>query len=332
MSQLTVEQIAKHLGMTVDQVKQGLAMGTISPKGDRVTGVSLGPGGAKLPPSGAAASPAVNPGQFAAAQAQGSAAGSSSDPVIPLWRARFGPSGKEAGTDDAGAGVAAQTAPVKGAATASGNSSQADLYFANLLMDKDKFKEFQDAAVKSGQLAPEQANDVTQLAALWKKAVGWAQNFKVAAGVEMTPVEAIQHVAEMTGSASLAAQAYAASHFTGDKVTVDQKVADKTFGFGSSKNGLAERLQQSLGRNPTPGELAAYQHGMDAMAQANPIVTTTTHHYQNGQNTGNDSVASGGFDAVAAYQQMASADPQVAANQQATTYMTALKDALGAAV
>jgi len=80
------------------------------------------------------------------------------------------------------------------------------------------------------------------------------------------------------------------------------------------------------------GELAAYQHGINTVAQANPIVTKREDTFAHGQQTAQTDTSTGGFDLAAAQQESASsASPQVAAHQQATTYYSALVQALSAA-
>lgn len=141
----------------------------------------------------------------------------------------------------------------------------------------------------------------------------------------MTPFEAAQKVAENTGSAMLAKQAYAAAHFTGDKNFTQEQYN------GQPAN--VQTLHDLLGRDPTPGELAAYQHGVANVAAENPTVTNTTTHYKNGEAVGQTNVTTGGYDErQAEIDAASSASPEVAQNQQATTYYNALVDALRAAV
>ena len=100
----------------------------------------------------------------------------------------------------------------------------------------------------------------------------------------------------------------------------------------SVPSGSQEALRQLLGRNATPGELAAYNHGLNTTAAANPNVKHSTGTFVNGQQTSQQDTLSGGYDTAAAEQQAASsASPQVAAHQSATTYYSALVQALQAA-
>ena len=133
-------------------------------------------------------------------------------------------------------------------------------------------------------------------------------------------------VAQNTGSALLAQQADSAAHFTGNKTstssTVDNRVNSQT----------GDVLHQMLGRNPTAGEQAAYQHGLNSVAAANPEVTTSVNQYKNGTQVGQTNTVTGGYDQqAAAIQQASSASPEVAKNQQATTFYDALVKAIGAA-
>ena len=104
------------------------------------------------------------------------------------------------------------------------------------------------------------------------------------------------------------------------------------FNLGRRHQRAREQRAQSI-EIERLGENAAYQHGIQATAAANPTVTTSTNHYTNNVQDAQSNVVSGGYDQNAAYQQAASsASPDVAKNQAATVYYNALRTAIGAAV
>lgn len=205
----------------------------------------------------------------------------------------------------------------------------ANAKFSEILFDQKKLEEWQKLVVKAGILTPTEATDAVKLEAAWKTAVNWALNIKAATKgkTEVTPFEALEAVAQNTGAAALAAQAYAKEHFTGTK-TVTSKSTNSTYGAQEG-----EALRQLLGRNPTPDEERAYRRGLAEYAEANPVITAQSTTYQNGEAVAIDQQTSGGYDqSAAAWASASSATPEVAANQQATTYYDALVRALGSAV
>lgn len=209
------------------------------------------------------------------------------------------------------------------------NQDMANAKFSEILFDKGKLEKWQELVVKAGLLTPAEATDAVKLESAWKTAVGWAINIKAVTkgATEVTPFEALQAIAQNTGAATLAAQSYAADHFTGTKSTTSTST-NTTYGAQQG-----EALRQLLGRNPTPDEEKAYRRGLADYATANPTVTKQATTYQNGEPVAQDTTTSGGYDqSAAAYQSAATASPEVAANQQATTYYDALVKALGAAV
>lgn len=283
----------------------------------------------------------LNASIFSQAQAQGASA--SGGLTIPVFRDRdlnqtpIGPSDSSANALEhrlgAGKNSSANAAEggYKGPTTvglpSQLNEDQAVTQFATILADPDLYRSWAQIALEAGLVAPEKMNDAVALGQAWKQAVAWAINFKAASNgtVELTPFEAAQKVAQNTGSALMAQQAYAAAHFTGDKVTNTKSV--------NEQDPDSQMLHDLLGRNPTKGELAAYQHGVATVAKANPTNTQTTTHYEDGQAVSQENVVTGGYDERQAQIDAAyAATPEVAANQQATTYYDALVRALGSAV
>lgn len=283
----------------------------------------------------------INGNAFAQAQAQ---SGSSDNLTIPLFRDRdlaYVKIGKTTSSANAaehklsyGKNSSANalenaiaTQPKQVGLPKQFTQDQASTQFATILSDPDLFKQWSALALNAGLITPDQSTDAIALGQAWNKAVEWALSFKAASSgtVELTPFEAAQKVAENTGSAMLAKQAYAAAHFTGDKQYTQEQY--------NQQPAAVQTLHDLLGRDPSPGELAAYQHGVANVAAEHPTVTNTTTHYVNGEATGQTNVTSGGYDErQAEIDAASSASPEVAENQQATTYYNALVDALRAAV
>ena len=213
------------------------------------------------------------------------------------------------------------------------NMTEADAKtaFGTLLTNKDKMTEWQQLALKAfpNIVNANTVNDATALGRAWDLAVSAAVNIKAASKgtTEVTPFEAAKIMAQNTGSGLLAQQEYAASHFTGNKTTSTTTVDQRTGQSG-------DVLRQLLGRNPTAGEKATYQHGLNQVAAANPVTSTDVSAFKDGKDTGQTTrTITGGYDQRAAeIEQASSASPDVAKNQQATTFYTALVSALGAAV
>jgi hypothetical protein len=276
------------------------------------------------------------------AQAQASGGGSANGPTIPVFRDRnlndtpIGHTDSSAnalehhGANKNRSANAAEHALSQGLGTVGlptmMNEDQAVTQFATILSDPDLLKSWANIAMEAGLVSPDKTTDAVALAAAWTTAVKWAINFKAASGgtVELTPFEAAQKVAQNTGSALLAKQAYAAAHFTGDRVGTQQTVNDQP--------APEQTLHDLLGRNPTSGELAAYRHGVSEVARAHPTNTETTTHYEDGTAVSQKNVITGGYDEQQAQIDASyAATPEVAANQQATTYYDALVHAIGAA-
>jgi len=244
--------------------------------------------------------------------------------TIPLWRAthkvtsrHIGPGGEETFRSQS-----QNTTPDQYAVDA------ASTQFGVLLMAPAKMAEWGDLAWKAGLITADNRNDANALGKAWDIAINWAVNIKKASNgsTEVTPFEAAKMVAQNTGSALLAQQADSAAHFTGNKTV--ETTTDKRPPANSG-----DVLHQLLGRNPTAGEQATYQHGLNQTAAAHPISTERVGHYVDGALTSSTSTVTGGYDEHAAQiQQASSASPDVARNQQATTFYQALVDAIGAAV
>ena len=246
--------------------------------------------------------------------------------TIPLWRHTFKRPVRDINANGT-QGTTITTSEQKGGTRYT--SDDASVQFGALLLDKAKMHEWGDLAWKAGWVSADNRNDASALAAAWDKAIGFAVNIKRATNgaTEVTPFEAAKIVAQTTGSQLLATQADAAAHFTGNRTSTTTNV-DHT---ANAQTG--DVLHQLLGRNPTAGEKATYQHGLNQVASANPTTTTSVDTVKNGQTTATVNTTTGGYDEkAAAIQEASSASPDVAKNQAATTFYNALVSAIGAAV
>lgn len=95
-----------------------------------------------------------------------------------------------------------------------------------------------------------------------------------------------------------------------------------------------QAAQQLLGRAPSDSEVASFQGFLNAKEKANPALSTVKTNYDaSGQDIGSDTTkTSGGVDADAQNMiamQQAEKNPEYGAYQAATTYMNALKQAIG---
>ena len=241
-----------------------------------------------------------------------------SELTIPVWRNKPSvPRGRKG--DDRPMGTTASTQMIE---------TDAQTQFGTLLLDKGKMAEWSKIALDAGLISAVDVNDGVKLGRAWDTAVAWAVNIKAATNgaTEVTPFEAAKLVSNNTGSALLAQQQYAKDHFTGDKTTTSTTTDNRV------NSGSGDVLHQLLGRNPTAGEKASYQHGLNKVAAANPETTTSVNQYKDGVQTGQTNTVSGGYDQRQAQIDQASQDPNVAKEQQATTFYSALINAIGAAV
>lgn len=274
---------------------------------------------------------ATNPPTSAFGTASAGSFLTGSTATIPVWRIAPTPNPGGAGSSAAADNQYNLAHPP---APAVFSEKDAQMQFGMILQDPKLMQAWQDAALKSGLVTPTTVNDVTALETAWNQAVKDAIMIsQISKGQnQITPFEAAQMVAENSGARLLAEQRaqeakIAAQTFTGTKPGVTTTTVDNKSSYSN-----ADVLRNMLGRTPTAGEQAAYQHGINTVAQANPIVTKRSDTFVNGQQTAQTDTSTGGFDLAAAQQQAASsASPQVAAHQQATTYYQALVQALSAA-
>lgn len=274
----------------------------------------------------------IDPSIFGAAQAQ---AATQAETTIPLWRQNMSRpvNAGEFGdfTDiqnrDASGKKSSRAKMSESVPTKQFTSDDALVQFYTILNDPTLLKQWQQLALNAGWVSPDNINDSSALYSAWQKAVTAAVGFKQASEgtVELTPFEAAKKIAENTGSSLLAQRAMQEATFTGDKTSTQSTV--------NLTDPDSTTLHNLLGRKPTAGELAAYRHGIQGVAQANPTKTTTTTHYEDGKPVSAQNVVTGGYDEQqAAVDAAYAASPEVAQNQAATTFYDALVQALRAAV
>lgn len=115
------------------------------------------------------------------------------------------------------------------------------------------------------------------------------------------------------------------------EVTVNRSVSDVT--EGEAWSSIQGTLQQMLGRDPSDQELRDFTYRMNRMAADNPTITRTIQQYKDGELDSTTSRTRGGFTAADMAQEAyegAQNDPEYAEFQAATTYFSALQQALGA--
>jgi len=174
--------------------------------------------------------------------------------------------------------------------------------------------------IAAGLLDPTQINDLGAIQAAWHKVVGQAASF-YNAGNPRTPEEVI---ALINMQRKHAAATYPRT------VTSDATQAQD---FGTTApTDIRRALQATLGRDPTPSEMQTYQAGLNAAAQANPQQSHSVQTQDANGNTVTNTTNSGGIDPTEVLGQMAQTDPDYGAYQASTTYMNALKQAVGAFV
>ena len=161
------------------------------------------------------------------------------------------------------------------------------------------------------------------LLSAWTGLVGTAQQYN-ANGQNLTPWDVLAKDVSAT-SGGPPTGAHTATRTT-SQVNLTIRVDAQAIFYQSA--------QQLLGRAPTDSEVASFQGFLNAKERANPITATVNTSYDaTGQVIGSDTTkSSGGVSANAANMlamQKAQQSPEYGAYQAATTYMNALKQAIG---
>jgi len=174
--------------------------------------------------------------------------------------------------------------------------------------------------VAAGILDPTQINDLGAIQSAWEDVVNQASLF-YQAGNGRTPEQVIAMI-NMQKKAAAAAVPTTVTHDTTQAQTFN------TDGPGDIRTALINML----GRAPTEQETQSYMAGLNSAAQANPQQSHSVVHTDANGNTTTNTTNSGGIDPTAVLGQMAQADPEYGAYQASTTYMDALRQAIGAFV
>jgi len=174
--------------------------------------------------------------------------------------------------------------------------------------------------VAAGLLDPSELNNLGAIQQAWNSVVAQASQFYLA-GNGRTPEEVIRLI-------NIQKKAAAAPVPT---TTTDNTTQVQNFDT-SAPSDIRTALQNMLGRAPTSHEMQSYQAGLNAAAQANPQQQQTVTHDDGKGNVTRNVTQSGGIDSTEVIGQMAQADPEYGAYQASTTYMDALKGAIGAYV
>ena len=215
-------------------------------------------------------------------------------------------------------------------ATGSVNAAEADLApnhvfvpaskAVNQIFESDSYREqVAKQMIAAGILDPSQEHDLFAITDAWTKVVDQAAMFQTA-GAGKTPLEVLKLIRVQ----QKATAARKAATTTDDQTSVQH--------WSDAPTAVKDVLQRMLGRDPTDAEQATYQAGLNAAAAANPTRQHTVNHVDAQGNTTSSTTSSGGIDPTQVLGSMAERDPEYGAYQASTTYMDALKQAIGAFV
>lgn len=285
----------------------------------------------RLPPKGATASPtpAANPAGAGVANPAGAGSASTADSYIAGLSSGAGAAANGTFSDPTDPPLLWQKrTPSKGA----GSASAADNGFAQSgdvmkrsdaeakIFSSDGYREqVARQMIEAGLLDPTQINDLGAIQSAWNKVVGQSAAF-YNAGNPRTPEEVIALINIQKNHAAAFPRT----------VTSDSTHA-QDFGTDGPTQ-IRTALMQTLGRAPTASEMTTYQAGLNAAAQANPVQSHSTTTQDANGNSVTNTTNSGGIDPTEVLGQMAVTDPDYGAYQASTTYMNALKQAIGAFV
>jgi hypothetical protein len=176
--------------------------------------------------------------------------------------------------------------------------------------------------IAAGILDPTEVNDLGAIQSAWNKVVGQAAVF-YAAGNARTPEEVIRLIKIQGGGAG------GSGDTPGDTSSTTTSVQNFRNLNGVQPTDIRKALISLWGRAPTDQEIQSYQAGLEAAAKANPVVTQANTHVDANGNKTTTSSESGGIDPVQVISGMATRDPEYGAYQASTTYMDALRQAIG---
>lgn len=262
--------------------------------------------------------------------------GSSDGDVV--WR---GPDGREHRgankSPDAGSDLweplkrPAQDTPVTGEKDQTLSEDQAKQEFYK--WDAEKRREWGEHLVDLGLIAPDDVDDYYTLEDAWIQFTGDAANL-YAGGHKVTPWQAAKIVAGSDEQIAKRRSSFVdEAPFTGSKTRTSTNV-DLT-DPDTARAMVNDVMAQALGRSANDEELRAFVATLQSAERANPLTTTTTAQFVDGEQVGSSSVSSGGMTQRGRSELMldeARGLPDYGAYQAATTYLQALFGAADAPV
>jgi hypothetical protein len=178
-----------------------------------------------------------------------------------------------------------------------------------------------DQMIAAGILSPNDANNLSAISKAWDKVVEQSAQFRLA-GNDRTPEDVIRLINIQKKAAAPVRQ------YPYTTTTDESQVQTWT----DAPSQVKDVLQRMLGRDPSSEELASYQAGLNSAAQANPQQSHSVQTEDANGNVVRQVSNSGGIDPTQVLGDMAQGDPEYGAYQASTTYMNALKSAIGAFV
>ena len=184
-----------------------------------------------------------------------------------------------------------------------------------------------DYLVSVGYLPASKAHDYNSLRTAWNDVIEQGAAF-TAAGKFLTPKDVAKLMARGSDSSGSGSGGY-----TGTKSATSKSV-DLT-DPETAKAMVNDILSNALGRAALPEELATFRQTLNAAEKANPVTTTTTGTYQDGDQVSQTSTRSGGLDSAGKQQVLldeAKKTPEYGAYQAARMVLGWLGQAIAAPV
>lgn len=191
----------------------------------------------------------------------------------------------------------------------------------------DQRDKWGDYLVSVGYLPASKAHDYNSLRTAWNDVIEQGAAF-TAAGKFLTPKDVAKLMARGSDSSGSGSGGY-----TGTKSATSKSV-DLT-DPETAKAMVNDILSNALGRAALPEELATFRQTLNAAEKANPVTTTTTGTYQDGDQVSQTSTRSGGLDSAGKQQVLldeAKKTPEYGAYQAARMVLGWLGQAIAAPV
>lgn len=177
--------------------------------------------------------------------------------------------------------------------------------------------------VSLGLIQESDRNDIELLDSIWQKAVDLSMRL-YAAGKKVTPWTALELLGRSgyTGGRG--------GGFTGTRSRSDAAIV--LTNPTAAKNLINDVLSQHLGRRATEEEVRTLTAMLNAAERANPVTTTTTETWRDGEVVSTSTTRSGGVDGAQVIADDVMERPEYGAYQAASTYFEALLGALSSPV